>query len=464
VDERGGNLDERDHRVLEGPIVRTLVEYAVPSLIALLAISTTSLVDGVFVGRFVGGDALAAVGLLVPYFTLLFGVALMLAVGGTVRAGRRLGADERGRASVIFASSLLGVLALGAVSAVAGSVFDETLFRMLRAPAGLVPPMRAYFEVIAWVLPLQLAGLVLYYFVRLDGRPRFATVAVACGAACNLALDAWFVAELGLGLQGAALATGIAQLVQAVALASHFAAGRGRLRLRLVWGGARELGAIALGGVSELVNEVSAGLVFLVFNFLMLERRGAEGIAAFSVVNYAIFVSLMVFYGVADALHPLVSQNLGAGRMARVRGFARAGLAGAAAFGALFFGALRSFSDGWAAVFLSSSSAPLLAEASKLLELVSPLFLVNGLNVVTVVYFASIQRSLHAALLSMARTLVLPLTALLGFFFFLPEAPFVLALPCAEWLTLGVAVFLLGRVAPELGAELDARAAEGGAR
>lgn len=460
MNDRGGTIETRDRRVLEGPIGRTLIEYAIPSLIALLAISTTSLVDGVFVGRFVGGDALAAVGLLVPYFTLLFGVALMLAVGGTVRAGRHLGADEREPAEVVFATATAGVLALGVVSALAGSVLEERLFRALGAPDALLPSMRAYYRVIAWVLPVQLTGLVFYYFVRLDGRPRFATVAVACGALCNLVLDTWFVAGLGWGLRGAALATGLAQVVQLGVLVTHFAGKRGRLRLRLSWGGVRELASLALTGFSELVNEVSAGIVLLVFNFLMLERRGAEGVAAFSVVNYAIFASLMVFYGVADALHPLVSQNLGAGRTERVRGFARAGLAGAAALGALFFGVLTLFADRWAAIFLSSSS-PLLAESSGLLRLVSPLFLVNGLNVVTVVYFASIQRSLHAALLSATRTLVLPVATLLALYFFLPEAPFVIAFPCAEWLALGVALPLLTRVAPELAAP-EANAAPGG--
>ncbi len=516
MDDRGDTIEMRDRRVLEGPIVRTLIEYAIPSLIALLAISTTSLVDGVFVGRFVGADALAAVGLLVPYFTLLFGVALMLAVGGTVRAGRHLGADEREPAAVVFATATAGVLALGVVSALAGSVLEERLFRALGAPDALLPAMRAYYRVIAWVLPVQLTGLVLYYFVRLDGRPRFATVAVACGAMCNLVLDTWFVAGLGWGLRGAALATGLAQVVQLGALVTHFAGKRGRLRLtllppswrtrsrsaketasprdcsgeanaslpqhgrtrgmrhptpagktrslalvlRLSWGGVRELASLALTGFSELVNEVSAGIVLLVFNFLMLERRGAEGVAAFSVVNYAIFASLMVFYGVADALHPLVSQNLGAGRTERVRGFARAGLAGAAALGALFFGVLTLFADRWAAIFLSSSS-PLLAESSRLLRLVSPLFLVNGLNVVTVVYFASSQRSLHAALLSATRTLLLPVATLLALYFVLPEAPFVIAFPCAEWLALGVALPLLARVAPELAAP-EANAAQGG--
>src|SRR5687768_3245237 len=133
METRGGDVAPRDERVLEGPVFRTLVEYAVPSLIALLAISTTSLVDGVFVGRFVGGDALSAVGLLVPYFTLLFGVALMLAVGGTVRAGRQLGADARDAASAIFGTTVVAVLAFGAISVVAGRFFDETLFRALRA-------------------------------------------------------------------------------------------------------------------------------------------------------------------------------------------------------------------------------------------------------------------------------------------------------------------------------------------
>lgn len=444
MDGRGAGA-ERDERVLEGAIFRTLVEYAVPSLIALFSISTASLVDGVFVGRFAGGDALAAVGLLVPYFTFLFGVALMLAVGGSVRAGRELGANERANASAIFGTTVVAVLALGAVSVVAGRLFDAGLFRALRAPAALIPSMRTYFDVIVWVLPVQLTGLVLYYFVRLDGRPRFATAAVASAAVCNLVLDAWFVAGLGFGLAGAAVATGVAQVVQLGVLASHFVVGRGRLRLRLVFRGARELASIGATGVSELVNEVSAGVVLLVLNYLMLERRGADGVAAFSVVNYAIFASLMVFYGVADALHPLVSQNLGAGRLERVRSFARAGLASAFALGAAFFVALSLFAERWAAVFLTSSPEALLAEASALLHLVSPLFLVNGLNVVTVVYFASVERPLFAAALSLARTLVLPVVTLLGVYFFVPETPFLVAFPLAEWMALGVALSLLGR-------------------
>ena len=442
------NESVSDPRVLSGPALQTLLYYAVPSLVGLIAISTASLVDGVFVGHFVGPDALAAIGLMVPYFTLLFGTALMLAAGGTIRAGRFLGEGNAAAASGAFSTSLLVVLIFAASTAVLTSVFPNALFALLGAPAELRPEMLSYFRVATWSLVPQLLGLVVYYFVRLDGRPMLATGALVVGALSNLSLDALFIVAFGWGLPGAALATGLAQLLQLAVLAHHFRSSRARLRLRLASAEWRSVGRIAFGGTAEFVNEISAGIVMLVLNFLMLKRAGVDGVAAYSVVGYAVFVSLMLYYGVADALHVLLSQNLGARNIPRIRRFVELGLGCVAALSALFFVMAWGLAEYWAALFVASSSEDVLARAAALLRSVSPLFLVNGLNVVFTVYLATLQRPAAAGLLALGRTLVLPAGLLLLLDGFAPALPFVLALPAAEWTTFAAGALLCGRYSP----------------
>lgn len=434
-----------DPRVLTGPLLRTFVAYAVPSLIGLVAISTASIVDGMFVSRFVGADALAAVNLLLPYVTLLFGLALMLAMGGSVLAGHSLGAGDRRAASGTFSKSVLAVLLLSSAAALIGNVFDHGLYRLLGAPAHLFPLMREYFRVISLALVVQLCTLVVYYFVRLDGRPRLATLAVVTGALSNIALNAWLVAGLGLGVRGAAYATALAQLLQLAILLSHFRSPRSTLRFRLAqrdWG---SLGRSAAYGASELVNEVSVGLVALLIHWLLVKRVGVHGIAAFTVVNYATFASLMIYYGASDALHLLVSQNLGAGQLARARAFFRCALCCVAAFGVLLAGALLGFGEGWLALFVEGARPEVMQQASAFLQVMWPLLLVNGLNVVITVYLAAAQRPVQAGLLALSRSLVLPAGFLLVLALLLPSLPFVVALPLAEGATLVLGLALLWR-------------------
>jgi Na+-driven multidrug efflux pump len=308
--------------------------------------------------------------------------------------------------------------------------------------------MHAYLRVATWALVPQLLGLVVYYFVRLDGRPVLATAALVGGAAANLALDALLVVGFGWGLPGAAIATGLAQLIQLAVLANHFRAGGGRLRLRLAAVDPSGVVRIAFAGAAEFVNELSAGVVMLVLNFLMLKRAGVDGVAAFSVVNYAVFVSLMIYYGVADALHVLLSQNLGARNAPRIRRFAQLGLGAVGALSLPFFAVAWLFAERWAGMFVVSDSEALRSQAAALLRTASALFLVNGLNVVLTVYLASMQRSGAAAVFALGRTLVIPVTLMLCIDAWAPAVPFVLALPLAEWTMFGAGLLLFTRYSP----------------
>ncbi len=306
-----------------GPLVATFFRFVIPSTLSLLAISTASIVDGFFVGNYIGAEALAAVNLLMPYFALLFGIALMFAVGGSVKASIYIGEKKYPRASSLFSQIFFVVLAIALIAMPLSFVFSEYLFAALGAAPSLYPLMQSYFEVFCFVTVVQLSCLVMYYFIRADNRPELGMRALMLGAFINIALDALFIAQLGWGIEGAAWATLIAQIIQLLYISSYFFSDRNNLKLSWPIFNVKELGFSAFNGFSEFINEFSIGLVILVFHWVISRQSGVEGIAAFSVVNYLIYISLMVYYGIIDAMHVLLGHNFGAQRIDRVKAFMR---------------------------------------------------------------------------------------------------------------------------------------------
>ncbi|MFW5824405.1 MAG: MATE family efflux transporter [Marinobacter sp.] len=455
----------RPDPILHGPCWPVFFRYALPSVAGLLALTTANIVDGLFIGNYAGADALAALTLLIPWFTFLFGMALALAIGGTVRAGRYLGEGRVEAASAIFSKCLIGSFAIALAGALLCLPFHEGLYRLLGAPQALFPRMSEYFLIIIWVLVIQLVTVVLYYFIRVDGHPGLATTALVIGAGANILLDALLVAWLDYGLRGAAIATGIAQALQLGILMAYFRSPRRRLRFRLRQQNWRELWQAAMNGVSEWINELSVGLVMLLMNWLLMTSQGVAGVAAFTVVNYLIFLSLMVFYGICDALHVLLSHNLGAGNGARIRSFMGRGLTVILGLGILLV--LLTWFQGPALVRLfldTSEDAATAVLANRFLDILWPLFLINGVNVLLSVYLTAMHQPLPSALVALSRSLLMPALLLVTIAEFAPQWPLLVALPLAEWLTFGLALALFlrfrpGRLVPDAGQAGRAQAA-----
>lgn len=464
-------MNATNNAAQHGAILPTFFYYMFASMLGLVAITTTSVVDGIFVGNYVGGDALASVTLLLPCFTALYAVALALAIGGSVGAGVHMGEGDEAAASSVFSQTIIATLLFATTFAVLSQGFEGYLYSILGVPGELIPSVSEYFGVFRWVLIVQLTTMVLYYFVRADGHPLLATAALVTGSATNIALCTLFVGHWRLGLTGAAYATAVSQVIQAGVLGSYFFSRK--RSLNFVWRQrqwSRLLNA-AYSGVAEFINEISAGVIFWLLNSLLLERAGVNGIAAFSVVNYYTFLSLMLSYGIADALHLLVSQNYGSGNLHRVQGFLRTALACSLMLGVTLAFTLvvwRTSVTGW---FLGEADIAVAGSAAELATLVWPLYLANASNVIISCYLTAVHRPGPSALIALLRGLVLP-SLLLVTLHALPNhwslahslsgSSFLVALPLAEWLTFGVALVLCYRNRPaHLGTLLGPESSDG---
>jgi len=433
--------------IQSGPVLSTFARYALPSILGLLAITTASIVDGIFVGHFVSSNGLAAINLLIPYLTLAFGFALMIAIGGAVRCGHFLGQSMAEKASSILSKCLAAVLIVGISFMLLSWWQDKTILRLLGTPDSLLSLILPYFHVISVVLVVQIFTMVLYYFVRQDNGQKLGTIALVTGALMNIVLDSLFIVYLDMGLLGAAWATAIAQAVQLLILMRYFL----RKKRLLFWswpGDWAEFRHISFNGLSEFINEISGGLVILLLNWVLVTQLNVDGIAAFAVINYMIFVSLMLYYGIADALHLLVSHNHGAGNPQRITQFLFTAIAMVLLISLGMTLVLLLWPQSLTELFLNEAAQGTSELSLHFVQLVWPLFLINGVNVILSIYLTAMQKPKPSMLIAMSRGLVLPVGLLLLFTLLLSSPMFLVALPLAEWLTFILAAFLCWRYRP----------------
>ena len=437
-----------DKAVLSGPIIPTFLRFAIPSILGLLAITTASIVDGIFVGQFVSAEGLAAINLLIPYLSLIFGLALMLSIGGAVRAGYYLGQKRFAAASDVFSQCLIAIVVIGLSFMLLSWFFGDSILGFLGTPESLLTLIRPYFYIINAVLVVQISTMVMYYFIRQDNAQTLASSALISGALINIVLDALFIIVFDWGLKGAAAATAIAQVIQLIMLSRYFLRAKKTLSFSLTQQHWSEIKPAMFNGGSEFINEISGGLVILVLNWLLVSRLGVEGIAAFAVINYLIFISLMLYYGISDALHLVVSQNHGAQNVQRIRQFLLTALSCILLISISLTLCLVFFPEQISRLFLDETAEQTLLLSQQFIALLWPLFLINGVNVIMSIYLTAIQKPIPSMVIALSRGLFLPVLLLLLFSWLLPEPEFLIALPLSEWLTFIIAIVLFSWYRP----------------
>ena len=372
---------ERD--LTQGPVMKTMLRFALPMILGDLLQQCYNIADTLIVGRFLGEDALAAVGSSFTLMTFLTSILLGLAMGsGTVFSLRFGQGDERGLREGIAAAFLL----LAAVTVLLNLVIVlglDWIIRALQTPAALVEPMRAYLSVIF----TGMAAIFLYNFfaslLRSLGNSVAPLVFLALSAGLNIALDLWFVAGLNRGVAGAAEATVISQYVSGVGIAlyarvrfPHLFRRDPALRLRL-----SRVGEIARFSALTCAQQSIMNLGILAVQG-RVNHYGTTTMAAFAA---AVKIDAFAYLPVQDfgnAFSIFLSQNAGAGKRARIRAGIRGAVVASASFSAVLSLAVVLFARPLMALFLDpseGSQAAVIAEGVRYLRIEGAFYPLIGL-------------------------------------------------------------------------------------
>ncbi len=405
-----------------------------------------------FLGNFVGAAALAAVNLTVPVSALLYAITYTLATGGSVTAGAHLGAGRDDEASDVFTKIMALSFTLSVGLSILAWVFLDTLVALLGANEELTSIVSEYLGILVFFAPGMILGLTMHSFIVVDGRPRMGAAALAASAVVNVLLDWLLIVELEWGMRGAAWATGIAYSATFLIVITHLFYDAARLKIKTIHNNWMPVAKAALNGISEFTNELSVGLTTLLFNWIMITRLGTEGVAAFTIVEYILWMAVMICYGFAGAVQPVVSKNLGAGLHHRMRTFLDIGLIASVSVGLLFIAALLLVPEFLVYLFLDEAEASTVAIALDFIAFFWPALLFIGMNIVLTAYLTALHKPFESSVTAILRSLILP--GLLVYFLpqYWGQTGIYIAVPIAEFLTFLIALLLLRRASAAIAA------------
>ena len=235
----------------------TLFHYILPSVGGLCVTYLYNIVDGVFVGRGVGHLALAAVNITVPFITTLVAISSLFAMGGSTVIAIRLGRGDRKGANDAFMTAFIMTLLLSVILLLIGTLLPEKISLLCGSSPEILPLAKEYlFYYTAFSIPFLLSNC-LSVFVRNDGAPELSFVGMCVGAVANIFLDWLFIFPLQMGIMGAAVASGLGQVLSFVILISHFIRKKGQLRIGKFKYSIALTGKICKRGMPECISQLN---------------------------------------------------------------------------------------------------------------------------------------------------------------------------------------------------------------
>ncbi len=437
--------------MLHAPVVRMFFRYSIPWTLSFMLISSAGIVDGIFVGQYVGEMALASLNIIWPVFSLVLGVTIALASGGGVRCAAYLGKRNIQAARGIYTKVMLAGFIFAMVTSLLCYFFSLEISLALGANDTLLSNSVIYLETISYFFPAMIMAYIISYFLRVDERPNLASWGFVLAAITNVILDYILVAHLSLGIFGAALATGISNTMALLVylLGYIFSNNPKQLHFTRQKGSWLEILQSIWNGISEMINEISTGFVVILINISIMRLLGPTGVAAFTIISYVNWFCLMLAYGVSDSLSPLVSANHACKLHRRTRSLLLAGAGSVFSICFLCFLTMTLYPQSLIAAFVTEQSQTV-AFAEEFMHISRFMFFFCGINIIITSFFTGILAAGASAFIAILRTLLLPVL----FIWILPNYfgahGIALALPLSEGITFAVALLILYKKMPRL--------------
>ncbi len=390
--------------------------YAAPGVLGMIGISCYILADTFFVAKGTGSLGLAALNIAIPAYNLMNGLGLMVGVGGATHYSLCRAQGDAAEADRTFTHTLLLGLCIALLFVLTGTFGVVPLSRLLGANAETLDMTVIYLRLLLCFAPFFVTNNIMIAFVRNDGEPGRAMAGMIAGSLFNIVFDWVFIFPCGLGMFGAALATGASPLVSLLVLSGHlrrpsrgFHLRRERLRPRL-------LPRICAPGLSSLVSELASGITLLLINLVLLRIAGNTAVAAYGVIANLALVESAIFTGLSTGVQPLISRSAEADRRRLLRWTVTTALV----ISALMYVLVFVFASPITAVFNSEHDPALAACAVPGLRIYFAGFLAACINIIAAAYFSAAGQASRGFIISLVRSIIaippvlFALSALLG--------------------------------------------------
>ena len=394
------------------PIGKLLLQYALPAIIAMIAASLYNIIDRVFIGQYVGPMAISGLAITFPFMNLGAAFGAAIGVGASTTISVKLGQRDYDTAENLLGNTIILNLIVGLSFGIISLIFLNPILHFFGASHTTLPYAKSFMQIILAGNVVSHMYLGMNAVLRASSKPRHAMLATIFTVVMNIILDAIFICWLGLGIEGAAIATIISQALALCWQMSlfadksqilHFKKGIYRLKKQLV-------NNIISVGISPFFINLCACIIVIFMNNQLVRYGGDMAVGAYGIANSIATIFIMFVIGLNQGMQPIAGYNYGAQNISRLLHVLK--LTIIAATIVMTIGWLLSIFAPYYCARLFTTDAELIKLSIKAIRINMMMYLFIGSQMVTTFFFLCVGKVKTSIFLSLSRQLLVLLPAL----------------------------------------------------
>lgn len=425
-------------------IVSLILRFSIPSMVAILVNTIYNIIDRIFIGRFIGEEALAGLTIVYPIMLVIFAGSALIGRGGANLLSISLGKGNREDYQQVFTITLVTAILFGGIMSIIGFMGLGPILRLLGASGSVFSYGYDYMAIIFMGVLFAIMSFTLSSTVRAEGKATLSMVAMIASALANIVLDYIFILHLNMGVKGAAIATIIAQGLGTAILLHYYVFKSKEVVLNKKylmpeWSIVKRLLTV---GIPSYFVTVGSGVSMMVLNHYLGQYGGVSAVASIGAIG-----SLMAFFnipalGMQNGIQPIIGFNHGAGNGRRIGETVIKSIMMTVFTGLILSLMIRMYATSLIGLFLESNSGAieLGAYGLKMYALLIPLTAIIN---IAIAYFQAIEKSLQATLIASAKQILILIPMVIIFSHLWGINGIWYAVPAADAMTIIIAVFLM---------------------
>lgn len=421
----------------------SLLTFAIPNVIMMISLSMYIIVDGMFVSRLIGTTALSAVNMVYPVICAEMAVAVMIATGGSAIVAKKLGEGKQKEAQNNLSFLIMIEVLIGIMIAIFGNIFIDEIIAFLGVSAVQAPLSITYARIIFTFAPAFFLQTAFQTFLVTAGKPTLGLILTIAAGVVNIVLDYIFMAPLHMGIQGAAIATGIGYCIPAIAGSLFFlTAKQNPLHFVKPKFDRHVLLQSCTNGSSEMVTNLANAATTFLFNYTLMKFYGEDGVASITIILYFQYIFTALYFGYSNGIAPIISFKYGNGDKEQLRSIFKS---------SIYFLIISSIISNLiihllvrqALVIFTAIDSNVYNIALYGFSIYSLAFVIMGLGIFSSAMFTAFSDGKTSAIISFARTFIFIVGSILILPNIIGEIGIWIAVPAAELLGAVIAIFYL---------------------
>ena len=426
-------------------IGKLLIKQAVPASIGILVMSLNILVDTIFVGHWIGSQAIAAINVVLPVSFFIAALGMSIGIGGSSIISRALGAKEVPKAFRTFGNQITMTLLLTVILVYFGLYYIDGIIPAFGGKGTIFEPAKIYYRIVLYGVPFLALSMMGNTVIRAEGKPKFAMYAMMIPSVSNLVLDVLLINVMDLGMMGAAWATTGSYFLCFAFILWFFLSKNSEMKIswphfklqKTIVSEISNLGSVTLS------RQAIVSITYLLMNTILYDFGGETSVTSYAIVSRMLMFALFPIFGITQGFVPIAGYNYGAHNYERVKQTIRIAIIYSMAMAFLIFVLLIGFPELITRMFTTN---PLVIEKTPVaMRWVFAATPIIAVQLIGSAYFQAVGKAIPALLLTLSRQgfFFIPLIFILPLWY--GELGVWMAFPVSDVLSTLVTAFILYR-------------------